>query len=250
MTKGGFGYVIGKKKRLMTVNKNANYLWQILLREIYIILKHFTTIEEMKKAFENLKTPKGQPKIEDMAKFRLFTDFETDKHDDWSNVLHYCQSSYINILEAGHIVNNHEDNNGLIFLIDFNKNEVIYYDTNNNSNNRNNINNKKKKILPLIQSATFDEILNFEDMPIKTYSEIVTEMKTNFDDFYDKYDKIVNELKKLQNLKILSKNQNAGNIEDKVDKLMDDMNWEKKKLNSQRKVVFTRLKALDLIEDE
>ena len=154
----------------------------------------------------------------------------------WSHILHFCQSSFINILEAGYILNQLEEN-GFIFIIDFNKGAVQYY--------RKELDGKKMPI----QSATLEEIMYFEDMPSKSYDEIVSEMKTSFDDFYEKYSKIEKELKKLQNLKVISKNQNAGNIEDKVDKLIDDMKWEKKKLNSTRKVFLDRLQALNLIED-
>ena len=41
----------------------------------------------------------------------------------------------------------------------------------------------------------------------------------------------------------------ADNIEEKVNKLIDDMNWEKKKLNSSRRFFYYRLKDLDLIEE-
>ena len=40
-TKGAFGYIIGRKKRLMQVKNDADLLWQVLVREIYILMKHF-----------------------------------------------------------------------------------------------------------------------------------------------------------------------------------------------------------------
>ena len=43
VTKGAFGYIIGKKKRLMTVNDDADLLWKILVREIYVLMKHYKT---------------------------------------------------------------------------------------------------------------------------------------------------------------------------------------------------------------
>ena len=52
VTKGAFGYIIGKKKRIMIVNDDADLLWQILVREIYVLMKHFVTKEELQKAFE------------------------------------------------------------------------------------------------------------------------------------------------------------------------------------------------------
>ena len=122
-------------------------------------------------------------------------------------------------------------------MLDFNKGKVNYYNRDLNDKITN------------IQSATIEEIMNFNEMPIKSYIEIVEEMKIKFIDFYDKYLKIEEELQKLKNLKDISKIQNAANIEEKVNKLIDDMNWEKKKLNSSRRFFYYRLKALDLIEE-
>jgi hypothetical protein len=238
MIQGAFGYIIGKKKRLMSVQKNADFLWQILVREIYVLMRHFDTKDKLLEAFENIKTIKGCPKTKDIDKFRIFTNLENQNQsrNTWVDILHFCQSSYINVLEAGYMLNQQEEN-GLIFLLDFNKGTAYYY--------KKELDGKKTPI----QSATIEEIMRFEDMPTKMYDEIVSEMRANFDEFYEKYAKIEKELKNLQNLKIISKTQNAANIEDKVDKLIDDMIWEKKKLNTNRKVFLNRLKDLDLIED-
>lgn len=236
--KGAFGFIIGKKKRLMNVQSDADLLWQILVREIYIILKHFNTTEDMKKAFENIKTTKNIPKTTDKERFRIFMDFESpvDENVVWTSLLHYCQSSYINILEAGTIVN-HNEEKGLIFMLDLNKGIANYY-TKDLDGRVNTIN-----------SATLEEIMNYEEMPTKTYKEIVDNMKIKFAGFYEQYLKIEEELKNLIKLKISAKLQNDVNIEDKVNKLIDDMIWEKKKLNNSRRVFYHRLKDLDLIEE-
>jgi hypothetical protein len=47
VTKGAFGYIIGKKKRIMLVNDDADLLWQILVREIYVLMKRFVTKEDL-----------------------------------------------------------------------------------------------------------------------------------------------------------------------------------------------------------
>jgi hypothetical protein len=86
-------------------------------------------------------------------------------------------------------------------------------------------------------------------MPTKTYNEIVDEMKNIFVIFYGKYLKINQELLNLYKLRTKAKSEGAANIEDKVDKLIYDMEWEMKKLHSGRRVFFNRLKALDLIEE-
>ena len=238
ITKGAFGYIIGKKKRIMEVKKDADLLWQILVREIYVLLKHYQTKENLQNAFEKIKTTKCAPKKIDLEKFKMFTDLESiaNNNNDWSAILHYCQASYINILEAGYIINQHEER-GKIFILDFNKGAVVYYNKD--------FEGKHKTI----QTATLDEIMIFDDMPVKTYSEIVTEMRTNFDDFNEKYVKIEEELKNLMKLKMVSKTQNAANIEDKVNRLIEDMNWEKKKLHKSRRVFYERLKVLDLIDE-
>lgn len=237
-TKGAFGYIIGRKKRLMQVKNDADLLWQVLVREIYVLMKHFQTKEALMNAFEKIKTTKSLPKQTDIEKFRIFTNLETQANvaKDWPTILYYCQSSFINILEAGYMINDCNEN-GLIFIIDFNKGKVNYYSRDLNGKITN------------IETATLEEIMNFDDMPIKSYTEIVEEMKTSFIDFNDKYLKIEEELQKLKKLKDVAKTQNATNIEDKVNKLIDDMNWEKKKLNSNRRFFYYRLKALDLIEE-
>ena len=43
VTKGAFGYIIGKKKRLIYVNDDADLLWQILVREIFVLMNHYKT---------------------------------------------------------------------------------------------------------------------------------------------------------------------------------------------------------------
>jgi hypothetical protein len=237
-TRGAFGFIIGRKKRLMQVKNDADLLWQILVREFYILMKHFQTKEAMMKAFENIKTTKSIPKQTDIEKFRIYTNLEsnTNAAKDWSSILYYCQSSFINILESGYIVNDFNEN-GLILLMDFNKGTINYYSRDLNGK----INN--------IETASFEEIMNFDEMPTKSYTEIITEMKTSFTDFYEKYLKIEEELQKLKKLKEVAKQQNAANIEEKVNILIDDMNWEKKKLNSSRRFFYYRLKELDLIEE-
>ena len=60
---GAFGYIIGKKKRLMHVQFDADLLWQICVREIYLLMKHYGSLDLLKTAFENLKEAKNKPRI-------------------------------------------------------------------------------------------------------------------------------------------------------------------------------------------
>jgi hypothetical protein len=238
-TQGVFGYIIGRKKRMIHVQYDADLLWQILVREIYILMKHYGSKEALQTEFEKIKTTKNKPIAEDIEKLKIFTDLEVSSQieSDWHCLLRHCQSSFINILEAGHIINQREEY-GLCFMLDFNKGSVSFYVKSHN---------KKNEIFEL---ATIEEIMEFEDMPTKTYTEIVSEMNERFTIWYDKYSKVQDELNKLNNLKQEAKRQGAANIEDKVEKLINGMEFQKGELNRNRRVFYHRLKALDLIENE
>ena len=235
-TQGVFGYIIGRKKRMIHVQFDADLLWQILVREIFILMKHYGSKEALQEAFEKIKTTKGTPKKEDIEKYKIFNDYENE-NENWCDLLRHCQSSFINILEAGYIINQKEEY-GQCFMLDFNKCSVSFYGKKHD---------KKDEIL---EAATIEEIMEFEDMPTKTYTEIVSEMNERFSIWYDKYTKIQDELEKLYRLKQEAKSQGAANIEDKVDKLIYDMEFQKRELNRNRRVFYHRLKALDLIEED
>ena len=240
ITKGAFGYVIGKKKRLMCVNDDADLLWQILIREIYVLVKHYKTIDELQKAFEKIVVAKNKPNSVAIEQCKCFTDFDNSDDGDWnwSTLLRYCQSSFINILEAGYILNEKNDVYGHIFLLDFNKGEVLYY--------LKDMDGKNKEI----DSAKIEEIMAFDEMPVKNYDEIVSEMRERFAIFYENITKVRTEIEKLHKLLTESKRQGAANIEEKVDKLLYEMKIEERKLNAGRRVFYNRLKALDLIDEE
>ena len=44
-TKGVFGYIICKKKRLMKVSDDADLLWQLATREIFLLMNKYKTKE-------------------------------------------------------------------------------------------------------------------------------------------------------------------------------------------------------------
>ena len=235
-TQGVFGYIIGRKKRIIHVQHDADLLWQVLVREIYVLMKHYGSKESLQIAFEKIKTIKSTPKNEDIEKYKIFNDFENE-NNNWCNLLRYCQSSFINILEAGYIVNQKEEY-GHCFMLDFNKGSVSFYGKKHDKNDE------------ILDTSTIEEIMEFEDMPTKTYTEIVREMNERFTIWYDKLLSVKDELKKLYRLKQEAKRQGATNIEDKVDKLIYDMEFQKRELNRNRRVFYYRLKALDLIEED
>ena len=237
-TKGVFGYIIGKKKRIMKVEDDADILWQILVREIYILMNHYKTKEKLQEAFSLIKICKSNFKgfkESEIERIKYYTDYTTDDINLIENRLRYCQSSYINLLNAGYI-DNQTDEYGHIFMLDFNKGSVRYY--------KKNYDDKIEEI----DTAKIEDIMEFEDMPLKTYEEIVTDMKDRFNIYYGNLLRIDEEISKLVYLKDNSKKQGAVNIEEKVDKLLYDMKWERKLLNTKRREFYYRLKALDLIE--
>ena len=235
-TKGVFGYIIGKKKRLMKVSDDADLLWQLLTREIYILMNHYKTKDLLQEAFSQIKVKKYDDKKkftkEEIERIKYFTDYEMNEAN-----LRFCEASFINILEAGYILKEPEEY-GYVFLLDFNKGEVRYY---------------KKEIdgkLNDFDSATIEEIMQFEDMPHIQYEQLLTNMKTKFETFFINYTKVREELDKLYKIKNNAKAQGAANIEDKVDKLIYDMKIEEKKLHLGRRIFYNRLKDLDLLEEQ
>jgi hypothetical protein len=242
-TQGSFGYKIGRKIRLMHVQFDADMLWQILVREIYVLMKHYGSIESLREVFINLLEAKNKPKPEAIEKCKVFTDLEVInklKKDtsDWYCLTRHCQHSFINILESGYFLNNGGDS-GLVFILDFNTNSVRFYG----------VDYEKKKTE--YEKATIDEIMEFEDMPTKTYTEIVTEMNLRFEN-YDKQVKEVNlEIERINN--IIKKAKELGgdeNVITKANQLLDDMKWEKRKLDMKYRFFYHRLDALNLIDHE
>ena len=239
VTSGTFGYIIGKKKRMMYVHNDADLLWQILVREIYVLMKHYGSKEEMQKAFESIKTTKNKPKISDINNLKVFTDLNVscESESEWYCLLRHCQSSFINILESGYVLNQ-KNEKGTVFLLDFNKNCVIFYD--------NKTVNKMKNIE--YNSAKIEEIMEFNDMPTKILTEIITEMNERFQKSYKKIIIVDNEIKKIK--EIINKTKEMGgeqNIIQKANILLDNMDWERKKIIIDYRFFYYRLDSLNLI---
>jgi hypothetical protein len=238
-TSGSFGYKIGRKVRLMKVHGHADLLWKILIRETYVLLQHFGSIDALKNAFFELKDAKNKPKLSDIEKCKIFTDLNISNvsMNDWSSLTRFCQHSFINILESGVILNNGKLNDAYVFLIDFNTNCVRFYG----------VDYKEKETE--YEKATIEEILTFEDMPTSTLTDIVNEMREKFEMYSLKKEKIEKQIENIQG--IIQKTHELGseqNILDGANKMKDDLNWEKKKLDIHYRVFFNRLKALDLFE--
>jgi hypothetical protein len=201
------------------------------------MMNHYGSIDAIETAFKSVKSVKvaKPPTTSDIENCKIFKDFQSLPPDSWQTLLYHCQGSFINILVSGYISNEKEEK-GLVFLLDFNKKIVKYYD-------------KEERDKPCVAMATIEEIMEYEDMPQKSYIDIINEMRERFNIWYDKYSKVNEELQKLYDLKAKTQTQCARNIEEKVDRLIDDMKNEKEKLLNNQRVFYNRLKMLDLIEE-
>lgn len=238
-TQGSFGYKFGRKVRLMHVQFDADLFWQILVREIYVLMNHYGSIELLREAFLNLLDAKNKPKPEAIEKCKIFTNLEISDNNtsDWYCLTRYCQHSYINILESGYFFNNGKDS-GLVFILDFNTNSVCFYSVD------------KKKIIEY-EKATIDDIMKFEDMPTKTYTEIVTEMRERFDKYDNQLKEVNSDIEKIHNM--IKKAKELGgdeNVLSKARQLLEDMKSKKTNLTTDYRFFYNRLLALDLIEDK
>jgi hypothetical protein len=238
MYQGTFGFIIGRKKRITYIKEDTEILWQVLVREIYVLMKHFKTKEALRDAFDNILFTRSNPKPEDIEKCRVFTDFNKTQEslNTWSTLLRHCQNSFINLLVSGYIIGENLEI-GKVFILDFNKWSVKFYTKNLNGN------------ITDHDTATIDEIMNFEDMPTKTFTEITSEMHEKFNRFYSKLTRVNNELEKIKNIVDKAKQQNSQNIVDQASKLLYEMRTERQKLLRGRRVFYHRLKALDLIDE-
>jgi hypothetical protein len=238
---GSFGYKIGRKQRLMYVHNNADMLWQVLVREIYVLMKHYGSIETLRQAFNNLLEAKNKPCQKAIDKCKIFADSSVSSKSvlDWPCLTLYCQHSFINILESGYFLNNGEKNAPFVFILDFNTNSVKFYGV-----------GMENKIIDY-DMATIDNIMEFEDMPTKTYTEIVLEMNTRFENYSKEVEKNDFMIENINNtIKKINELGGDGNVLLKTREMLTDCDWIKKKLEREYRFFYHRLDALNLIDHD
>jgi hypothetical protein len=238
---GSFGYKIGRKVRLMQVQRDADLLWQILVREIYVLMKHYGTIEALRQSFENLVAAKNKPKQAAIEKCRVFSDLKllNENTPEWDCLTRYCQHSFINVLESGYFLNNGNEDDSFVFILDFNTNSAVFYGKD------------WQKKTTQYEKATIEDIMEFEEMPTKSYSEIVSEMSVRFEKYNEGFEKVHQEMEKINN--IIKKAHELGgdqNVISKAKDLLYDMEWEKRKLETEYRFFYHRLDALNLIDHD
>jgi hypothetical protein len=256
---GTIGFIIGKKSCLMVVDNHGDLLWQICVRELYILLKYYNSnLEILKNEFlkliiikknQNLKKKLTKDfllycdlnninELEDINKL-LENKNKIINDDDYifsiENILKFINLSFINILDIGYFLNNGlKKEKNYNFIIDFNNEELRYYKKTNDGKI---INYEKIKIL---------DILNFDDMPEITYNEIIKKNKDRFDIYYDKLLIILREKDNIN--KILKNNLLDNNIINGAKKMLDKINDELYIHNKNYRYFFNRLNDLELID--
>ena len=236
---GSVGYKIGRKTKLMRVDEDADLLWQICVREIYVLMKHYNgSIEELCKAFKELKKAKHEPTHEAIEKCKPFTQLN-GTGITWRELTQNCQHSYINILETGYFLNNYKkETSGLIFILDFNTNSVRFY------------NKEMDEKETELETASIEEIMNFDDMPIKTLDEIITETKERFKTFNNNMERIMIELNKINDIIVKSKESNDYNIQSQIRQLKQSADLEKKTIEMEYRYLYHRLNSLNLLDHD
>ena len=203
-TQGVFGYILGKKKRFMHVQFDANMLYDILVREIYILLKHFGSLEKLREEFDNIKNCDKIPTKEIIDKTKYYSNMNVNNKStsDWYCLLRNCQLSFINIIDCGYILNCHSEY-GYIFTLNFNKNKIEF------KNNQ-----------EIIQNHDIYDVLKMENMPQTSYDEIINEVKLEFnirkqkiDEFNTKINQIIIEYPKISKFIITKKIMESDDIE-------------------------------------
>lgn len=237
---GSFGYKIGRKIRLFHVTHNADILWQTCVRELYVLLKHYGNIDDLKKNMKNLKIPKKMPNERDIEKLKLYMDEKIEIYDtssmEWDALLKHCQHSFINAIQSGYFLNNGKDM-GYVFIVDFNKEWIKFY-----------YKKSDGKVIPY-NEVTLTEIMNFDEMPTASLHDIHLQTQTQFDIYYQKRVYIEKEIQKIKN--IIDKTIEMGgeqNIIQKAKTMLEKMEWEKNKILLGYKVFYNRLNMLNLIE--
>ena len=238
---GNFGYKIGRITRLMYVEKDADLLWQVLVREIYVLIKHYGSIELLQQAFENIihkSMKKKAVKPKDIEKCSAFTDLNVLFEDNltWEQITYYCQHSFINVLESGYFLNNGSDT-GLVFILDFTNKCVKYY-----------WRDLEKKITEY-QNVQIDEIMTFEDMPTNSLTEIVTIMMERFQEYMKQIQKINKDIEHAKNMLKKANETFADSILlTRTQTLLYKAECEKTKIVKKYRYFYYHLDALNMID--
>ena len=107
-TQGLYGFILNGIYYLMYVHYDGDMLGSIMKREAYVILKHFGSIENVKKEFGEIKwrTSGFNPTKKEIELLEPWTNLEVENRTNksWYCLLCHCQKSLIHTLESGYIL--------------------------------------------------------------------------------------------------------------------------------------------------
>lgn len=189
-TRGLYGFILNGIYYLMYVHYDGDMLMSVMKREAYVILKHYGSIENVKKEFGEIKWRTGglNPTKKEIELLKPWTNLEVENRTtkSWYCLLHYCQKSLIHTLESGYILlhdnkpptTNIPDYSGFMCWWNLDTNTIEFYDGE----------ELIQKLEPYV--LINDKPKNF---PIKTYDEII-------ENFYKMCNENKNELEKQNQL--------------------------------------------------
>ena len=118
-TRGLYGFILNGIYYLMYVHYDGDMLMSVMKREAYVILKHYGSIKNVKKVFEEIKwrTCGLNPTKKEIELLEPWTNLEVENRTtkSWYCLLHYCQKSLIHTLESGYILL-HDNKVFLLFM--------------------------------------------------------------------------------------------------------------------------------------
>jgi len=107
-TTGLYGFILNGFYYLMYVHYDGDMSMSVMKREVYTILKHYGSIENVKKEFREIKwrTCGLNPTKKEIELLEPWTDLQIENKTtkSWYCLLHHCQKSLIYTLEAGYIL--------------------------------------------------------------------------------------------------------------------------------------------------
>ena len=276
-TQGLFGYVLNGKLIMTHVQYDANMLWDILTREIYVIMKHYGSIDKIKTAFSNIQDTRNislstaeklqnmissgqidstEPSPAMIEKCKYFTDLTVSykSTSDWYCLLRHCQSSFINLLEAGYVLNT-ENKSGYVFIWNLDTNMVEYtfhYDYDKPMKNI-----KSDSVMNIV-----DIVDNMENPPTCSYTEIICGVKekyyqniTNKKNLSDKINQLEQEIKTIADFQQIKYETCVEKLMETVDILSQLKNYDLQnnkfkleQINMSSTIFNDRLEALGMIK--
>ena len=165
-TYGFYEYIIDSKKYTAYTQFDADTMWSILSRQIYVLLKHYGSVELLKNAFKQIKIIDNttQPTQTEINELIIYYDPQvgTQRKNDWYCLLRKTQMNLILTLNSGYMLFEKYIPDVFLFTIDFDNNKLSFQ-----------YSGEKKE-----ECNIEDVFTNITNPPTITYDEYIAEFKT------------------------------------------------------------------------